>query len=160
MKLLFTNSSILIMGIIIIISSFFNNVISLPFLTSFENRTSNFALLYFIIISFTILLCQFLMLLSIIKKQTPKIPFKREYHFLKILMFASVASMIFLFSILVIDMYMNNIYDLFIYELIIIYNLVLSIGIVTVLALKFGSWLKKKEMLLYFYMHSHFQPSL
>lgn len=133
------------MGIIIIISSFINNVISLPFLFSYENRTSTIALLYFAIISFTSLLCQFLILLSFRKEQHIQIPFKRKYHFLKILMFSSVAFMIFLFSILVIDIYIYDSYDLIIYEFIIIYNLSLALGIIAVLAVKFGSWLKKKQ---------------
>lgn len=133
------------MGIIIIISSFFNNVISLPFLFSYENRTSTTALFYLVIISFITLLCQFLILLSIRKKQPLKIQFKRKYHFFTILMFSSVAFMIFLFTILVIDIYVNSSYDLLIYEFIIVYNLALALGIITVLTIKFGSWLKKKR---------------
>lgn len=133
------------MGIIIIISSFINNVISLPFLFSYENRTSMTALIYFVIVSLTTLVCQFLLLLSISKKQTLHIHFKRKYHYLKLLIFSSVSFMIFLFFILVFDLYINHNYDLFLYEFIIVYNLILAIGIIAILAIKFGSWLKKKQ---------------
>lgn len=144
-----------IVGLIIILSSFVDNIILPSFLNSYQSRSSSSTLTYFALLYVGNAVLQFLIVLSIFKMNLFKGQSENSKKFYHVLMIAAV---VFVFSSLlslILQLILHQSYSVFTFIFIVASNLAISSTIVTILLLKLSLWLKSnKNLYVFFYVIS------
>ena len=153
-SLVINNRFIIIIAFIITLSSFFDNIVAASFLYSYENRSSLSTLTYFTVLWSLNLVIEFFLIYSILKISRSNNELRtRLFSSLNLLTSSSVVIITASFFFLIIQLFENQSYDLSTFTLIILFNLVVSMLIITALILKLSFWLKrKKNFLIFLYM--------
>ncbi|HJR83749.1 MAG TPA: hypothetical protein VJ772_00115 [Nitrososphaeraceae archaeon] len=131
-------------GIVILLTSFLDNVVFPSYLDSSQGRSSFFTLLNFVSLLAVCVVVQFLLLNSAIKMNL-SISRSNKPSFHDILIVILLGFLVFLLLMINSQLFQNRSYSLSIFILILIYDLTGSAIIIAVLVFKLSMWTKRKR---------------
>ena len=152
------NSLIFSIGLIIVIGSIFSTIILKPILYYDEFRASFTTSISFLLVCTTTLISQFILISYITKKLFSMREYKSSIFMYSnfILLFSTVFLTIVL-AFVIKDIFINKIYDLFLFQFVILYSIVVAICIQIIVIIKFLQWIiKKRNIILVLYTITHF----
>ena len=140
------NYFIILSGFTVLLISFFDNIILPESLHSLKGRFALSTLVYFLSIFIVNSLVQFLLLYLIIKNRL-SIRRSVSQHVYHLLIIVTIVFLVSIFSILVVNLLLDNSYSLFAFRLIALYDFVASTVIIMVLLVKLAHWIRRRRNL-------------
>lgn len=152
------NSLIFSIGLIIIIGSIFSTVILKPILYYPEFRVSFTISISFLLVCITTLISQFIIIAYLNKKLFSIREYKSSiFMYSNFFLLFSTAFLTIVLSLMIKDMFINSTYDLFLFQFIILYSILVAICIQIIVIIKFLQWvIKNKNIILVIYTITHF----
>ena len=157
-SLLAENSLIFSIGLIIIIGSILGAVILKPILYYPEFRVSFTVSISFLLVCITTLISQFIIITYLNKKLFSIREYKSSiFMYSNFFLLFSTAFLTIVLSLMIKDMFINRTYDLFLFQFIILYSILVAICIQIIVIIKFLQWvIKNRNIILVIYTITHF----
>jgi len=131
-------------GCVFLLTSFLDNVVFPTFLDSPQGRSSIFTLLAFVSLYTVNVVIQFLLLFSVMKTNLSMHTSRKQIYY-DLLIVAVLGFLVFILFILITQLFENSSYSLFLFILIVTYDLVVSTTIIAILVFKFSKWIIRKK---------------
>jgi hypothetical protein len=140
----FKSYYIILIGLVVLLISFLDNILFPRFLDSLEGRTSFFILLSFVSLFSVSVAVQIMLLHSVLKMNLfmngPNKPSPYNILIITILSF-----LVFLLFVINTQLFQNRSYSLFLFILIVIYDFVVSSILISLLIFKLSTWVRRKK---------------
>src|SRR6476659_3463520 len=143
-SLIVNENFILVIGFLVLFTSFFDNIILPSFLDTAQGRVSVFTLSYFVLLFLLNTIIVFLLLFSALKMDLSINRARKPtfYHLLTITVVIFLVSTIFVLFIQILE---NKSYSVLLLLFIVVYDLAVSTAIIVILVSKFIMWIKRRR---------------
>lgn len=132
------------LGVIVLISSFFENIIFPHSLATIKDRLSLLPIVSFVFLYILNASIQFLVLFSTVRMKLP-VEWSLKERFYQVLMISLIVILISTILLLIVQIFEDQKYALYFVQFIVIYDITISAAIILILLIKLYNWISRKK---------------